>query len=113
MNQNPEGAEPAEMQASKRQQIAEADSAPPASELPKPELPRKHYYAPKPGMRWNPLREWPRNEQCFCGSKKKAKKCHLPSLVECVKVSEAELLDQYIADYKAGKAVEPLEQGKP
>ena len=85
----------------------------PEGQEPKPaELPRKHFYAPKPGYAWNPLRNWPRNEVCFCGSGKKSKKCHLPKLSECVAAKEAELLDRYIADYLVGKELQPLKQGK-
>ncbi len=36
--------------------------------------------APKPGFSWNPLMKLPRNEPCVCGSGKKFKKCHLPSM---------------------------------
>ena len=29
---------------------------------------------------WNPLKRFPRNSPCFCGSDKKAKKCCMPNL---------------------------------
>jgi hypothetical protein len=41
-------------------------------------------YAPKPGGAWNPLRQYPRNQPCFCGSLVKAKKCCLPYLAQAV-----------------------------
>jgi hypothetical protein len=34
-------------------------------------------YTLKPGIEWNPLWGFPRNNPCFCGSKQKAKHCCL------------------------------------
>jgi hypothetical protein len=34
-------------------------------------------YRLKPGIEWNPLWSFPRNNPCFCGSKQKAKHCCL------------------------------------
>ena len=34
-------------------------------------------YKPRAGQTWNPLLKYPRNESCFCGSGKKAKRCCL------------------------------------
>ena len=34
-------------------------------------------YVLKPGHQWNPLKEYPRNLPCPCGSNKKFKKCHM------------------------------------
>jgi hypothetical protein len=34
----------------------------------------------EPGFAWNPLRKWPANAPCFCGTTTKAKKCCLPKV---------------------------------
>lgn len=39
--------------------------------------PKNWGYAPKDGYVFNPLKAWPRNEACWCGSGLKAKKCCL------------------------------------
>lgn len=38
----------------------------------------------KEGFCWNPLRNYPRNEQCFCGSKLKFKKCCVNKLASAI-----------------------------
>lgn len=48
--------------------------------------PKVKVYEPLPGCDWNPLKKFPRNESCYCGSKKKAKKCCL--LVEPLAINE-------------------------
>lgn len=70
--------------------------------------PGRVVYRPTQGYAWNPLREWPRNEVCFCGSKKKAKKCHLNEMAPCILESDAVKLQKYLDDYKSGKPVMPL-----
>lgn len=55
-------------------------------------------YHPRDGQAWNPLREWPRNESCFCRSGKKAKKCCLPAIQVTVSIKDAEKLKQIMAD---------------
>lgn len=45
----------------------------------------------EPGFSWNPIRDFPRNHKCFCGSGKKFKKCHLDKcspVIETSKVKE-------------------------
>jgi hypothetical protein len=41
------------------------------------------------GHSWNPLRKYPRNELCFCGSGLKSKKCCLPGLPLAIKTKDA------------------------
>lgn len=41
-------------------------------------------WSPAAGSAWNPLKKWPPNEACWCGSGKKAKKCHLPTVSQCL-----------------------------
>ena len=36
---------------------------------------KNYVYSPTHGLVFNPLRNWPRNAQCFCGQPKKFKKC--------------------------------------
>lgn len=58
-------------------------------------LKQPHRYTPKPGFDWNPLRQFPRNSPCWCGSKLKAKRCHLndtPELVELKRLPELKAL---------------------
>lgn len=42
--------------------------------------PRTVAYRPMPGWTQNPLKGFPRNNPCFCGSKTKAKRCCIPKL---------------------------------
>jgi hypothetical protein len=51
---------------------------------------RRAVWVPEAGHAWNPLRNWPPNEKCFCNSGKKAKKCCLPKEPGCVSVADAE-----------------------
>lgn len=62
-------------------------------------------WKPNPGMVWNKLREFPRNEPCFCGSKKKFKKCHLPFLTSCTDEESAKKIDEFFRLRKAGRNV--------
>jgi hypothetical protein len=39
---------------------------------------RRRSWALREGYAWNPLLKWPVNSPCWCGSKKKAKKCCKP-----------------------------------
>lgn len=52
--------------------------------------PHKLSHYPKPGHAWHPFRQWPRNERCFCGSQKKAKKCCLPGLPLTIEAKDFE-----------------------
>jgi len=45
----------------------------------------------KPGAAWNPIKQWPPNKKCFCGSLKKFKKCcrsKIPSAIDAKKAEE-------------------------
>lgn len=60
----------------------------------------KHHqmaYYPKGGRVWNPLRDWPRNYKCFCGSGKKAKSCCLPKVEATVTPQDAAELRKLVA----------------
>lgn len=45
---------------------------------------------PLAGHTWNPLKNFPRNEPCFCGSGKKFKKCCLDKMGTTVTIKECE-----------------------
>lgn len=49
-----------------------------------------NYRAPKKNHDWNPLLKYPRNEECFCGSGLKFKKCCLNGAFRAVPVEIAE-----------------------
>jgi len=49
----------------------------------------KRVYILKPGYVYNPLKKYPRNGPCICGSGKKFKKCHLDLLPDAITVAEA------------------------
>lgn len=42
------------------------------------------------GMEWNPMARFPRNNPCFCGSDKKAKKCCLDHVSEVCTQKQAD-----------------------
>ena len=44
----------------------------------------------------NPLMKFPRNENCFCGSQKKAKRCCLGKLPKTVPLQQAIQLSKYM-----------------
>ncbi len=52
-------------------------------------------YQPKSGFAWNQLRDFPRNEPCFCGSKVKFKKCHGDRLKPCVSAEAAKKIKRF------------------
>ena len=64
-------------------------------------------YNPTKGNAWNPLREYPRNMPCFCGSGIKAKKCCGIAAELTVPAEKAAkirgLMDEIIAAHRAGK----------
>ncbi len=62
-------------------------------------------YTPKAGYAWNPLRDFPRNEVCFCGSGKKFKKCHADRLRPCVSLKGFRELTRFFALRAAGRPV--------
>jgi hypothetical protein len=47
---------------------------------------------PAKGFMWNPIREFPRNDPCPCGSGKKFKKCHRLLMADIIPTQE--YLDQ-------------------
>jgi hypothetical protein len=63
--------------------------------------------SPIGGYDWNPLRDYPRNNPCFCGSGVKAKRCCIPRLHPCVKQELADQLKKYVDYVKTGKG-EPV-----
>lgn len=56
-------------------------------------------YGVPSGFAWNPLKQWPRNLTCFCGSKKKFKKCCMPRIRDLVTEKEAEELKILMHDF--------------
>lgn len=61
------------------------------------DAPARHMFKPKDGYAFNPLRDYPRNEACFCGSLKKFKKCHDGKLPMCCTVKSAHEIRQFMA----------------
>ena len=59
--------------------------------------------APKDGFAWNPLRDYPRNLACFCGSGGKAKRCCLPKQFLTVESKLAGELQKYMNYVKTGQ----------
>ncbi len=57
---------------------------------------RQMGYVPKDGMAHNPLKGYPRNYPCVCGSEKKFKKCCMDKMKGTVKNSEAPRLLKYM-----------------
>lgn len=51
------------------------------------------------GFSWNPLKQWPRNMACFCGSKKKFKKCCIGKVKELVDKEDAEELRDLMKEF--------------
>ena len=59
---------------------------------------------PREGMGWNPLRDWPRNETCFCNSGLKAKKCCLNRQPDCIDEKDAHNLRVAMLQGEVGRA---------
>ena len=57
------------------------------------------------GYAWNPIRDWPRNAQCICGSGKKFKKCHAPKIPMVCKADEVKDLRLLVNLVKDGNEV--------
>ena len=55
---------------------------------------RRVVWRPHEGRTWNPLRGYPRNNGCFCGSGDKAKKCCMPKLLSTVPAGEAKKIEE-------------------
>lgn len=53
---------------------------------------------PRPVYDWNPLRKYPRNRVCFCGSGKKFKNCHVWKLKQALPQEEAELMRELMEE---------------
>lgn len=68
---------------------------------------RREWKAAPAGAAWNPLREFPVNHMCFCGSGRKAKKCCLPRLSACLSKETAKYLESNWADLLSGKLTLP------
>jgi hypothetical protein len=66
-------------------------------------------WIPRIGFAFNPLRDYPRNAPCWCGSGVKAKKCHLPTVPPTVEASKEEKLREFVSAveerYKAGEKI--------
>ncbi len=54
------------------------------------------YHSPAAGFVWNPMRSYPVNSPCLCGSGKKYKKCHRGQMAECVTPKEAKSISEKI-----------------
>jgi hypothetical protein len=63
----------------------------------------RNAYRPHEGNVWNPLLGYPRNDECFCRSGKKAKKCCLPNVHEVV--TEQQALDIKRTLARGGKII--------
>ncbi len=55
------------------------------------------------GYAWNPLAKYPRNEDCFCKSRKKFKKCCLPKVQPVVELDDYERINNLLE--RRGKIV--------
>lgn len=74
---------------------------------------RQTFSRPYPGTTWNPLKKYPVNARCWCGSLTKAKKCCQP-YVKAV-VSE-ETADNILSNWKqilAGEVTLPKSPKSP
>lgn len=60
-------------------------------------------YRPDVGNAWNPLKGYPRNAACFCGSGDKHKKCCAPMVQEYCTAKKAAELNRIWPDIIAGK----------
>lgn len=68
---------------------------------------KRVFRAPE-GMVWNPLRSYPRNAPCVCGSGKKFKGCHLQELPDTCSASDAKNLQGLVDRAKCGENVPSL-----
>lgn len=73
--------------------------------------PHRIHYVPKEGQAFNPLRSWPRNEKCFCGSGLKFKKCCISRTSVTIEADkEPDLRRVMQARLNAGEALRVLKQ---
>lgn len=68
---------------------------------------RARFFAPKDGMAWNPLQQYPVNKGCWCGSGVKAKKCCQPFISKCISVGLAKTITDDWDLYLCGKKTLP------
>jgi hypothetical protein len=54
------------------------------------------FYHLHAGNIWNPLRTYPRNNPCFCGSGQKSKRCCLPKVIPYTSQKHAVVLSEYL-----------------
>jgi len=47
----------------------------------------------RPNTAWNPLKKYPRNAPCFCGSGKKFKVCHYGKIKDVVSGEDAKQIE--------------------
>lgn len=55
-------------------------------------------YKPKPGFSWNPLKGFPRNSPCFCGSGRKFKKCCVSILGHVIETKHLPTIEKALRD---------------
>lgn len=72
--------------------------------MPAPEIHRGVGWKPKDGLVWSPLRRWPVNEPCYCGSGRKAKKCCLPTAPATMEAKDAAIFEKAMTYGAAGLA---------
>lgn len=65
----------------------------------------KRVFMPQEGHVWNPMRDYPRNARCTCGSGKKWKVCCSSKVPETIPAERAKNLRALVAAAKAGADV--------
>jgi hypothetical protein len=65
------------------------------------------------GHVWNPMRKYPRNKGCFCGSGAKAKKCCLPDIRAACSEKFADYIDSNWEKLLSGQMTLPRSPGHP
>lgn len=60
-------------------------------------------YMLKEGYVWNPIRDYPRNKPCWCGSTRRAKACCLPNAATACTEEEAVRFRAFVDAVKTGK----------
>lgn len=73
---------------------------------------KNYRYKPDAGNAWNPLKGFPRNNPCFCGSEIKAKHCCLPKTLEYCSAKTAGELRRVWPDIISGKHLVQLTFGE-
>lgn len=67
---------------------------------------KPNYITPKPGYQWNPLKKFPRNTLCPCGSKKKFKRCHIDLIAPAVTNAQAKKLKAVLVMAEKGYPID-------